>query len=134
MTVVKLLKKRKPVLYIHTLDHHCEMLGALLLMSWLKDPKHSSMKNELSALFDALQKYLNQMKEQSERTQENRNRLEPVRSMKENWSLQSVKLGERQDSHPLTKEFDDVEYYKVIHLDEFLPCHRRNINGFIEIL
>ena len=81
-----------------------------------------------------MNKYLYRLQKQSAINDKNHARLEPVRSLKENWSLRFITgSNDNPSHHGLLEQLNKSDDYEVISLENFLP-DRKLIKPFIDNL
>ena len=131
----KMQKKKEPVITAEELDIYSNNLGQLLLMPVWKDESFHTWKDNLAQLHDAMVKYHTILKEQLKRTTACQAALQPVRSMKENWAIESLPVSNTSTCKKLYNRLMESEEFQIVSIDaaEVLPAGRDK-RKFIEAL
>ncbi|XP_065929132.1 uncharacterized protein [Magallana gigas] len=120
---IKKQHQKAPQLVTSELKEKTENLAELLLIPWILCKDFASFYTGVKDLVTGLQKYLSYMSGMKERTAQNLRKSEPVRSFKDNWSLQ--KVGKVKDVKDEYKKLDDflknVASYTAKDLIDFEP-------------
>ena len=88
----------------------------------------------IGMLHGSMQKYLDRLEKQQDKNKQYHSSQEPVRSLKDNWELRLLPVGEVPVRPDLMNTLNSSANYQVINLEEYLPFDRVQVKDFIQNL
>ena len=121
------------------LKEHVDKLAILLQHPWFLNSQFSVFHEAVCGLFDAVNKYLTFLLElQQERTAKAHASPQPVRSMKDHWSLTTI---EGSMAYVVSKKHQSIfealgkmNPYEILSLQEYEPDDKKQRKSWVESL
>ena len=119
------------------LEHHVSELLDMISMPWFLNKDFSGFKRECEKLIDGMNKYLNFLKNQANRTADMHASTEPLRSLTDSWGMNFIPRSDHgvdNDYKKLDADLVENDFYQPIFLSDYEPRDRIDRRYWLEHL